>query len=244
MSINEFRVGPYRAVNLGTRIEADNPRLLACDKHRRADTGDFHTGLVFDSHLGTHVETPAHFFDGLPGICTYQSDYHTRQVGLGLRLRLNGIPSAYPIGAWEINAALHAAKLGRADLAGAIVLLDSPHHREPFTNSPDDPRPQLTVDAAILLRQLQIRALGFGDGISIEHDPAESLGIHGVLMTAGIELIEVLRNLDQIQETAFLFVCLPLPIVGLESSPVQPIAIEGVPGFRFEDLPSQKRDKA
>ncbi len=47
-----------------------------------------------------------------------------------------------------------------------------------------------------------------------------------------ILFIEVMKNIDRLQQDIFLIVYMPLPIIGLDSSPVNVMAIEGIPGFR------------
>ncbi|MCG3769946.1 MAG: hypothetical protein JW384_01077 [Nitrosomonadaceae bacterium] len=46
-----------------------------------------------------------------------------------------------------------------------------------------------------------------------------------------ILFLEVLKNLELLKAEVFLIVYLPLPIRGLDASPVNIMAIEGIPGF-------------
>ena len=80
-----------------------------------------------------------------------------------------------------------------------------------------------------------VKSIGFGDGIAIENDPEQCVAFHEILMPHDVTFIEVLQNLDQLSQKVFLLVCLPLPIRGLDSSPVHVMAIEGVPEFTTEE---------
>jgi len=55
------------------------------------------------------------------------------------------------------------------------------------------------------------------------------LGAGGGPSALDILMIEVLADLDQLGRDPFLIVYAPLPIVGLDSSPVRVVAIEGMP---------------
>jgi kynurenine formamidase len=70
--------------------------------------------------------------------------------------------------------------------------------------------------------------LAGGDTIALEVTPTHSLPVHKkLLIENGIHIIEVM-NLEEIAASkvySFLFICLPLRIVGGTGSPVRPIAI-------------------
>lgn len=111
------------------------------------------------------------------------------------------------------------------------MLLDSPFHSEPFVQSPDDRRPDLSEEAAHWLLERKVKCVGWGDGIAIENNAAHCIACHDLLLGNDILFIEVLRNLDQLQQDQFLIVYAPLPIVGLDASPVRVVAIEGLSEF-------------
>ena len=69
------------------------------------------------------------------------------------------------------------------------------------------------------------------DGIAIENNPEHCKAFHEILMPHDVTFIEVMQNLGRLLRKTFLLVCLPLPIRGLDSSPVNVMAIEGIPGF-------------
>ena len=132
------------------------------------------------------------------------------------------------------RADLEAADRGaRAD---DVVLLDSPYHSEPFVESPDDRRPDLSRESAEWFLEKKVRAVGFGDGVAIENNAEHCIACHDIFLGNDIPFIEVLKNLGQLQDDVFLVVYIPLPIRGLDSSPVNVMAIEGIPGSAPEEV--------
>ncbi len=73
--------------------------------------------------------------------------------------------------------------------------------------------------------------IGFGDGASIENNNEDVSAFHDVLMANNIVFLEVLKNLDKLTTDIFFISYSPLPIKGLDSSPVRAYAIEGIEEF-------------
>ncbi len=220
------KVGPYRTVSLSKVIDpAIEKRRCVIRRHRAEVQGvvDYHSDIDIMSHLGTHVEAPYHYRDHLKDIVQLDPD---RFIGRGVLLKLDTC---------KPRALISRADLERADggrvRAGDVVILDSLYHHEPFVESPDDQRPQLTRESAEWFLEKGVKCVGFGDGIAIENNPEHCVAFHDILMPKDVTFIEVLQNLDRLERDVFLIIFLPLPIRGLDSSPVHVMAIEGVPGF-------------
>jgi arylformamidase len=150
----------------------------------------------------------------------------TNFMGRGVLLHLADIAPRAPIR----DPDLDRADRGRVR-PDDIVILTSPYHCEPFSNNPNDQRPNLGPEAADWFATKDVRGVGFGDSIAIENNPKDSLVFHSVLMAKNVIFVEVMENLDQLRDDIFLIMLLPLPIAGLDSCPVRAIALEGVPGF-------------
>jgi len=185
--------------------------------------GGYHSDIDITSHLGTHLEFPYHFKDEWKEGMQLPIDTF---VGRGVLLHLSIARPNAPIRREDLDA----ADAGRVR-PGDVVLLDSPFHSEPFVDSPDDRRPDLSEDAANWFVEKEAKAIGWGDGIAIENDVPGCDACHEILLPRDILMIEVLANLDQLGQDPFLIVYAPLPIVGLDSSPVRVVAIEGIPGL-------------
>ena len=224
------RVGPYRTVNLSKIID---PRIekRRCELHRHVavvgGVKGYHTDVDIVTHLGTHVEAPYHHANLTKDVVDLPADHY---VGRGILLRLE---SSQPRGLIR-RMDLEAASRGRVQ-AGDVVLLDSPYHSEPFVNSPDDKRPNLSRESAEWFLEREVQGVGFGSGIAIENNAEHCIACHDILLSNDILFIEVMHNLDRLQDDVFLVVYMPLPIRGLDSSPVNVMAIEGIPGFTPRD---------
>jgi kynurenine formamidase len=217
-------LGPYRVVDLSKKLYPEREkRRLALRRYLVAEAGDYHTEMDLMSHLGTHVESPYHHRDDWPDVLQLPV---TNFVGRGVLLNLADIAPRAPI----LGADLDKADRGRVR-PGDIVILTSPHHCEPFTNDPNDQRPNLGPDAADWFAAKEVKGVGFGDSIAIENNPKDSLVFHNVLMAKNVIFVEVMQHLNQLQDDIFMIILLPLPIAGLDSCPVRAIVLEGVPGF-------------
>lgn len=73
--------------------------------------------------------------------------------------------------------------------------------------------------------------VGFGDGVAIENNPEHCVAFHDLMLGNDILFIEVMQNIGKLRDSKFPVVFQPLPIRGLDSSPVNVVAIEGVAGF-------------
>jgi len=212
----------FRVVDLSVIVLPTNSRMKELTRFKQPETRDYHTTVAFDSHLGTHVESPFHFRDEWPDLAQLPANAF---VGRGVFLKVDTNP-ADPISRQD----LVKSNNGRL-LPNDFAILDSYFHAEPFKATPGDPRPHLTAEAAEWLAEKRLKGVGFGDGISIEHDVDDSCAVHDILMRQNTILIEVMANLDQLNATEFMFICLPMPIRGLDACCVRAVAIEGIPGF-------------
>jgi kynurenine formamidase len=115
-----------------------------------------------------------------------------------------------------------------------IVIIDSPYVMEPFTsktNTDEDKRLFIGREVAEWFAAKEVKCVGFGDGVSIENRNEDVCAFHDVLMAKNIVFLEVLKNLDKLKTDIFFMSYTPLPIKGLDSSPVRAYAIEGMTEF-------------
>ena len=144
-------------------------------------------------------------------------------------LKKNVLPSAFPIGPKELEKTV--AGEGVAFKAGDVVLI-----RTGWARYWKDPKrfvanekgaPGVNLEGAKWLAQYKMAFTG-SDTTAYEKTPAHDLPVHAFLLPKmGIQLIEML-NLEEIARDRvyeFLFVALPLRIIGGTASPVRPVAI-------------------
>lgn len=117
---------------------------------------------------------------------------------------------------------------------GDIVIIDSSYKLAPFTpdtNTDKDERLLVGAESAQWFKDHKVKAVGFGDGVSIENCNEDVKPFHDILMAENIVFLEVLKNLEQLKKDVFFMSYSPLPIKGLDSSPVRAYAIEGLAEF-------------
>ncbi len=223
-----YQIGKLRVIDLSKQLDPAT-ETRRCHLFRFNTGGaipDFHTHMDLMSHLGTHVECPYHHNDDWPDV---QGLPLTSFMGRALYVKLAGL---------EPNSHIMPADMervcGNKIRIGDIVILDSPHPIEPFTkktNTGDDKRLFICRELAEWLAEKQVKCIGFGDGVSIENSNEDVRAFHDVLMARNIVFLEVLKNLDQLTTDVFFMSYSPLPIKGLDSSPVRAYAIEGLEEF-------------
>jgi len=139
------------------------------------------------------------------------------------------LPNAFPIGSQELEKAKkrQAVRIKPGD----VVLVRSGWAR--FWKDPskyvahEKGAPGVTLEGAEWLARYRMAFTG-SDTTAYEKTPAPDLPVHVFLLTQmGIQILEML-NLEELARDKvyeFLFVALPLKIVGGTASPVRPIAI-------------------
>lgn len=187
---------------------------------------DFHTNVDIMTHLGTHAECPYHHDDNWPDVTALPL---TTFVGRGVYVDFKDTVAPYThITAADLDR--EASKVREGD----IVIIDSSYKLEPFTsatNTEVDKRLLIGEESANWFKEKKVKAVGFGDGVSIENSNEDVKPFHDILMAENIIFIEVLKNLEYLEKDVFFISFSPLPIVGLDSSPVHAYAIEGLAEF-------------
>jgi arylformamidase len=178
------------------------------------------------THLGTHAECPYHHDDNWPDVTGLPL---TTFVGRGVYVDFKDTVAPYThITAADLDR--EASKVREGD----IVIIDSSYKLEPFTsatNTEVDKRLLIGEESANWFKEKKVKAVGFGDGVSIENSNEDVKPFHDILMAENIIFIEVLKNLEYLEKDVFFISFSPLPIVGLDSSPVHAYAIEGLAEF-------------
>ena len=187
---------------------------------------DFHTNFDIMSHLGTHAECPYHHDDNWPDVTGLPL---TTFVGRGVYVAFKDTVAPYThITKADLDRVAYKVK------EGDIVIIDSSYKLEPFTkltNTEVDKRLLIDAESAEWFRDHKVKAVGFGDGVSIENCNEDVKPFHDILLAENIIFIEVLKNLECLEKDVFFMSFSPLPIVGLDSSPVHAYAIEGIKEF-------------
>ena len=222
-----YSMNGLRIVDLSKHIDPAT-ETRRCHLHRFNTGGpipDFHTNVDIMTHLGTHAECPYHHFEDGPSVLEVPL---TQFMGRAIYVVFDAEPNTY------ITAELldkYCLPLMKDD---TIVIIDSPHKLPPFTpktNTEEDKRLFVNGETAQWFLDHKAKAIGFGDGVSIENRNEDVKPFHDILLAHNIIFIEVLKNLEKLEKNVFFFSCSPLPILGLDSSPVRAYAIEGLKEF-------------
>lgn len=200
-------VVPYRATPTA-KVEKDGLEL---------------TEVVFSSHCGTHFDTPHHVM--AKGFTLENVDLD-RLVGMAKVFDLSHLPKLAPIDRKELEKCGVQLEKGDAALifTGAEKMLGKPEYFSDYS--------PLTEDAAEWLVQKGVGVVGV-DMTSADHD----FSAHKVLLGAGVCIVESLVNLKLLLSGGpYLFVALPLPLLGVEASPVRAVAIDLNPAADTEKI--------
>jgi arylformamidase len=198
---------------LVTRVD-DVTNILPQVKHR-PDVWYMLGEVTYCTHVGTHIEVPFHHKrDGAD-----VADFPFRQligplVVLDFRHKKNG----QSITLEELRP--HEKNINAGDMVFFWTGMDKLYHDNERWND----QPYLTVEANQWLVDKGIGCLG-SDASGLEVPGTDYQPNHQAIMNAGIPMIESLKGLDQVENGEWIVFILPLPIEGLEASPLRVIAI-------------------
>ncbi len=168
------------------------------------------SSIVLSSHTGTHIDAPTHFLrDGL----TIDEIHLERLVGPCKVLSMT-----------TIEEKVTADDLAQHSIAeGDIILLKTNNSAYGINDSFDYDYVYLDPSGAQFLADKKIKAVGL-DYLSIERSHPEH-PTHMTLFHHDVVVIEGLR-LAHVPAGEYLFVCLPLAIIGLEAAPARAVLVE------------------
>lgn len=171
----------------------------------------------FSEHTATHIDAPAHMVKGGGTI----DKIPLRQfVGRGLVLDLSDKPRNHRITAADLERALAVAGMGKSNVDGWILLLYTGYTAK--SRTPDWLKyPDLTKEACDFIIKKGFKGVGL-DSPSPDKAPYVA---HKTLLPKNVVIFENLANLERVMGKDFLFVALPLSLVGGSASPCRAIAL-------------------
>ena len=169
------------------------------------------TAFLTCNHTGTHMDAPAHFYNGVPTIDKVPLE---QCVGPAVLVDVR------PIGPRsEITPAVLARQEEAIRAAGKVVFWTGWSSRWGDRNYFAD-YPVLSEATAMWLVERDVHLVGI-DTPSPDRDPHP---VHYILLGANMVIVENLTGLDRIGRDIFDLIVIPLPLRGLEASPVRAIA--------------------
>jgi len=209
----------YRIVDLSAEIRPGilkvNGEYLHGNQTRRFELRQFvyapdkmlMNWVETESHIGTHVELPAHFAqDGK------SSSEMPLESFMGEAVVLNFSSLKPKDGKGQPILPSHIAKVRKGD----IVLL--------WSSLDKNEQPYISPEASKFLAEKPVRMVGV-QNVRVEA-PGGSTATHVNLLKNEIPLIEGLVNLEQVKKERVFFIGLPLNVAGLDSSWIRAIALE------------------
>lgn len=182
---------------------------------RPGEEGDIMSAVYMWSHVGTHVEAPLHFLSSGGDTASIEID---RLMGPAVVLDFRHKEVNEPIGKEELQRA------GDIQVGDRVLIMTGRHTQYRTAQSHD--RPYLTEDAVRwLVDDRKIACLGT-DSSGFEVRGVQTYPNHRILNNAAVPVLECLTNLVELRSRRVFLIALPLPVAGLDASPVRAIAIE------------------
>jgi arylformamidase len=214
----DIDLNKYELVDLSTTVQAgqagDRPFLV--ERGLLAD-GAYKYDIRTHSHVGTHVEFPAHFYgDHKRGATDYPLSTF---MGRAILCRITNRAPRLAITAGDLQR-----EIGDIIAAGDIVV---------FRNDGDryagdvEAIPYFTAEAARWLRSQRVKLIIL-DVIRMGTTIAEGREFHDILMGDGAEVpfVEIVDNLDALKRRVFYVICPPYKVKGLDSSFCRVVAVQ------------------
>jgi kynurenine formamidase len=170
--------------------------------------------LTMYSHTGTHMDAPAHM---IPGAFTLDRFPVGTFIGKAIVIEVPESTGGV-IGLGVLQA--QAGRLQGCD----FVLFNTGWDTKWGQDSYFRDFPVLSPEAARWLAGHDLKGLGF-DCISVDAVGAIDMGIHKILLGAGLVIVENLCQLAALRDKSFTFSCLPLRIPDSDGSPVRAVGM-------------------
>ncbi|MGI6381025.1 MAG: cyclase family protein [Anaerolineae bacterium] len=216
MATFEIDLERYRVVDLSFEVVpgASKDRYFEIEPDLLADRATMHH-VRTHTHVGTHVEVDAHFFEGGRDVTAYDlSAFMGRAVLLDI-VDATEAPLMTP----QLLDGLIGAKMQTDDI---LICRNS----DPHSLSGAVPHPSWTPEAAAWLVDHAVKMVGIDQAFRLGVDIEAGRELHRIYMGAGGTLVEFLANLDALRRDVFYFMALPYRCAVIDSGWARAIAIE------------------
>jgi len=177
------------------------------------DDGFVEKRMSFSSHMGTHVDAPAHLLEGGKTL-----DMLPLEQFFGRALTVDVSSLGQPtLKIQDLEPYLEGIRQAE------FVLLQTGRSRHWGRSSYYAGYPVLSSEAAEWLSGLGLKGFGM-DTMSVDAMDSESLPVHRAFLQRETILIENLTNLGAVPCSPFLFSCFPLSLEDADGSPVRAVA--------------------
>ncbi len=207
----------YRIVDISYEVvpPGTEDRPFVIERGLLADDAYKYDVVNTHSHVGTHVEVPAHFYDGGKDVTELPL---TAYFGRAILLEIDDA---------EKNLAILPDFLDNAigDIMQADDIIICRNNDAESINGVR-PKPHLTPEAAEWFVKKEMKMLGIDNNVGLSKDIPSGRKLHDILMSKDIPIIEWLDNLDELNKREFYLMSLPFKVKVMDSSWARVIAIE------------------
>lgn len=206
-----------RVIDLTLPFGPHNPRV-AVEPLRRLEVDGWNiTRVTFDTHAGTHLDAPIH---QLPGGTTLDEMDLAKCIGPAMLCDLRGILPRAEIESedfapWADQIVPGARVLYRTDWTGRF---GQPGYREGF------PCPSVRCSEWLAGRGIVLLGMDTPSVGPVWRQPRDVIEVHLPLLRAGVVIVEEMANLDQLPQSGFQIIALPLRLTGGDGSPIRAVA--------------------
>ena len=216
-----FTIDPkkYRIVDLSYTVvpPGSDERPFRITKGYLADRAYKHD-VETHTHVGTHVEAPAHFFDGGKDVVDLPLEWF---MGRGILIDVKDAKKHHRLGAAELE-----------ELIGDIIRTEDivicrNSDKACLAKGVFENYPYICPEGARWLREKRIKMLGIDNFFGLgADDMTEGRELHDILQSQDVTLLEWMDHLDELTQREFFFMALPFKVKEADSSWCRAIAIE------------------
>ncbi|MBD3342464.1 MAG: hypothetical protein GF353_25415 [Candidatus Lokiarchaeota archaeon] len=214
-----FNLEDYEIIDIShTIIPGENPdRPFAIQKAILQDKTYRYDILKTHSHVGTHVEVGAHFYEEGKSITDYPLDqFHGPGVLLSVKNR-------------EVTAEICEKALKTIIREKDIIVIRNDTgikltKKQLYLGEEGD-LPKVSLEAARWMVKFKPKLLVL-DNIRLGDTIEEIREFHDILMSQGVCFVEIVENLEKIKQERFYVMALPIKVQNLDSSFCRTIIIQ------------------
>jgi arylformamidase len=185
---------------------------------------EFHIGKIeMVANTGTYVDAPFHRFAGGKDLADLPLTSLAELPAVVIRPDLRLLAGGGDGRRHAAGRAIDARALGRPQVAGRAVLVETGWSRHWATEAYFEGHPFLTADAARYLRDEGAVLVGI-DSLNIDSTDDGERPVHTTLLGADIPVCEHLRGLDQLPAAGFRFSAVPVKVRAFGTFPVRAYA--------------------
>lgn len=203
----------------GTVTYKGLPAPVICDYLRREDSKkiyeegtEFQIGKIdMITNTGTYIDCPFHRYPEGKDFAALDADLFTDLHAIKISI------------SHRKQKAIDASYFMGLKLTNKAVLVHTGWSEHWGTDAYFDDHPYLTEDAAVYLRNQQVRLVGI-DAHNIDDTNKKSRPVHSTLLAAEIFIVEHLCNREEVPVENFLFTALPPKFKEVGTFPVRAVA--------------------